>query len=384
MTEKIYEKNAYCSEFTGKVISCISNGDFYEVVLDKTAFFPEGGGQGADKGTLNGEEVCDVQEKGKEIVHFLRNPVSENTRVSGVLDWDVRFARMQSHTGEHIISGIVHSMFGYDNIGFHMSDSLMTVDFSGPLSAEDIAKVEEESNRAIYKNASVSVVYPDKEEADKMDFRSKIDIDNGLRVVNIDGIDSCACCAPHVNATGEVGIIKVIDFYHNKKGTRIELLAGISAVRDYAFLNSVNKGLMKMFSAKRDAVLDGAEKLNDSVQSLQNENKRLSKEVATASLKPVEAPSGVYAFLENASYDDLRFCANNLTENNKNSVLLSKSGENEYLYVVASSENRAREIATRLNSAFNGKGGGKDNYCQGKLTADDLQTLENEIKEALA
>ena len=160
MTEKLFEQSAYCKEFTANVLGCEKNGDFYEIVLDKTAFFPEGGGQGADTGTLNGIEVLDVQTNNEIITHKTAEPLEVGSEVKGVLDFDLRYARMQSHSAEHVVSGIVHSMFGYENSGFHMSERIMTVDFSGPLTKEDIAEIELRANKAVYANTKITEFFP--------------------------------------------------------------------------------------------------------------------------------------------------------------------------------------------------------------------------------
>ena len=198
------------------MLSCEKKEEIYEIILDKTAFFPEGGGQGADKGTLNGVEVLDVQNRGEEIVHTVTQEIPAGTEVTGKLDWDLRFVRMQSHSAEHVVSGTVHAMFGYENVGFHMSERSMAVDFSGPLTAENILEVELAVNQAVWENRSITASFPTREEAQAISYRSKLEITEGLRLVTIDGVDCCACCAPHVGSTGEIGLIKIMDFYPNK------------------------------------------------------------------------------------------------------------------------------------------------------------------------
>ncbi len=385
MTEKLYEQSAYLWEFTAKVLSCEKNGDSYAVVLDKTAFFPEGGGQGADKGTLNGVDVLDVQINDEIITHKTAEPIQVGAEVKGVLDRELRFARMQSHSAEHVVSGIVHSMFGYENTGFHMSEKIMTVDFSGPLTKEDITDIELRANKAVYANTKITAFFPTPEEAEKIQYRSKLEITEGLRLVTIEGVDCCACCAPHVGATGEIGLIKVIDFCPNKGGTRLEVVAGIFALEDYISLNSANKGFMKLFSAKRNEVEEAVSRQNDLVNELRGENSRLLKRLAIAELNPNEAGDSAYAFCEGLSYDELRHCSNYLLEKGVNvCVLLSETEPGSYIYVVSSEKTDVKPIVAELNLTFSGKGGGKPNYAQGKISAQGTAEIKTALEKILA
>ncbi len=385
MTERLFEKDAYCRIFDAQVVSCEEKDGFYYIVLDKTAFFPEGGGQSPDKGTINCVNVLDVQEKDGIVYHKTEKAFNTGENVSCELDWELRFSRMQSHSGEHIVSGVVHALFGYDNVGFHMSEKTMTVDFSGPLTAEDIAKVELESNRAIYRNAPITASYPTKEELEKTDYRSKIEPRDGIRLITIEGVDCCACCAPHPAYTGEIGVIKIIDSCPHKKGTRIEMVAGINAFFDYSSLHTSNKQVMNLLSAKRDSIAVSVEKLQETANNLKSENGKMSRKLALASLNPVMNNGCAYAISENMSYDDLRECANNLIENGtRKCILLSSADENSYIYVVSSAENDVRSLVSELNSAFSGKGGGKDNYAQGKLSATSADELKNVVEKLLA
>ena len=377
MTEKIYLNDSYCKEFTAKVISCEKTEKGYEVVLSKTAFFPEGGGQAADKGTIDSIVVTDVQEKDGTITHTTETEISVGKEVECVIDWETRFSRMQSHSGEHIVSGVAHSLFGCTHVGFHMSESLMTVDLDKPLSAEDIAKVELLSNQAVYKNEEIKAIYPTKEELESLDFRSKIELSDDARIVVIGETDTCACCAPHVARTGEIGIIKIVNAYSYKQGTRIEMLAGINALSDYVALNSANKELMGLLSAARFSVNEAVAKQNEQLMELRTQNAQMSKRLALFELNPVAVGDNAYSISENLTYDELRHCANSLQDGGTDTcVLLSKADEG-YIYVVASKSRDVREIVKELNQKFQGKGGGKPDYAQGKI-ADEIDTTEIE------
>lgn len=376
-TIKLYENDSYIKEFTATVVSSEEKDGAYLVVLDKTAFFPEGGGQDADKGKIGDADVLDVQIKNEIIYHKVNKSFNENETVECVLDWDTRFGRMQNHTGEHIVSGVIHSLFGYNNVGFHMNDILITLDVDGPLTEENIKAVELKSNKAIYDNKNVKAIYPTAEELPDYDYRSKLDITEGVRLIEIEDYDLCACCAPHVAKTGEIGIIKILSFIPYKKGTRIEMICGLLALNDYCNLHSMNKTIMNMFSAKRMEVVSSVERVQTELSNARAENKKLMSEMATLKMEKHINGNKVCVFIDGVSYDELRNCSNTLIEEFEYCYLFSNTDENNYIYVVSSKENNVREEVQNLNKAFNGKGGGRDTYAQGKIVADSKDDLLN-------
>jgi len=386
-TERLYEKDAYCRFFEASVLSCEERNGAFEVILDRTAFFPEGGGQAADEGTLNGMAVCDVKQKGEAVVHTMRSPLPVGGTVKGEVDFALRFARMQSHAGEHILSGVVHALFGFDNVGFHMSEKTMTVDFNGVLTQADIEAVEAKANEAVWKNVPITVSYPTEEEAAAIDYRSKIDYREGLRLVTIEGVDCCACCAPHPSRSGEIGLIKILDVCPNKGGTRVEMAAGKNAFDDYAALNRMNKALMGLLSAKRDGVQAAVEKQNETAGALRSEAMKLSRRLAMSELVPTFVGRSFFACADGLSFDDLRHCANELTATHADCgicLLLSRDAEGQVLYVAASPKGDVRSVVGELNKTFGGKGGGKPAYAQGKLaSAENEEALLAAVRELL-
>ena len=295
-TQLIYENDSYCAEFEATVLSCIENNGRYDVVLDRTAFFPEGGGQAADKGTIDGILVLDVQINDGVVIHSLESVCPIGKTVIGKLDWQTRFTRMQRHSGEHILSGTVHSLFGYNNVGFHMSETGMKIDFDGPLTQSDIDRVEKEVNFAVWKNLKVTAFYPTDEEIKNIEYRSKLDNIENLRLVEIEGVDCCACCAPHVARTGEIGLVKIIDSMPVKGGIRLTVLAGYEALCDYSMLNTLNKQLMKTLSVTREAVSDAAKRQTELIDTLRHEKGELSNRLAWRELSLVKVNNSAYAF----------------------------------------------------------------------------------------
>ncbi len=367
-TTKLYENDSYIKDFSAIVLSCEEKDGAYFVVLDKTAFFPEGGGQDADKGKIGDVDVLDVQIKGDIIYHKLEKPLETGLTVDCSIDWEKRFSRMQNHTGEHIVSGVIHSLFGYNNVGFHMNDTLVTLDVDGPLNDDDIKKVELKSNKAIYENKNIKAIYPTAEELPNYDYRSKLDITEGVRLIEIEDYDLCACCAPHVAKTGEIGIIKIIGYIPYKKGTRIEMLCGFLAFNDYSNLHSTNKSVMNMLSAKRFEIAESVERIQGELGNARAENKKLMSELATLKMEKHLNGNRVCVFIDSVSYDELRNCSNTLIEEYEYCYLFSNTDNDNYIYVVSSKENNVRELVQNLNKTFNGKGGGRDTYAQGKIT----------------
>ena len=378
-TIKLYENDSYIKKFSATVVSCEEKDGAYFVVLDKTAFFPEGGGQDADKGKIGDADILDVQIKNDIIYHKVNKAFNENEEVTCAIDWDTRFVRMQNHTGEHIVSGVIHSLFDYNNVGFHMNDAVITLDVDGPLTEDDIKAVELKSNKAIYENKSIKAIYPTAEELPDYDYRSKLDITEGVRLIEIEDYDLCACCAPHVAKTGEIGIIKILSFIPYKKGTRIEMICGSLALNDYRNLHTTNKVVMNMLSAKRFEIPEAVERIQNELASLKAENKKLMADLASLKMEKYTNDNKVCVFIDGVSYDELRNCSNQLIEDFEYCYLFSNTDENNYIYVVSSKENNVREEVQSLNKSFNGKGGGRDTYAQGKIVAESKEDIKKFI-----
>ena len=235
-TEKLFYNDSHLSKFTAMVLECEpyeKKEGCYAVELDRTAFFPEGGGQYADTGKLKDAKVSDVREKNGRILHITDQPFEAGEIVEGKIDWETRFMKMQQHTGEHIVSGIVHARYGFNNVGFHLGTEDCTMDFDGEISKEALQEIELEANRAVWKNLTIEVSYPSKEELEELDYRSKIEIEGQVRIVSVPGYDICACCAPHVERTGEIGMIKLVNMQRYKGGVRVTMLCGSRALTDY-------------------------------------------------------------------------------------------------------------------------------------------------------
>ena len=369
MTEKLYELNSYCREFTATVLACHPHGEGFAVLLDRTAFFPEGGGQAADLGTLNAIQVTDVQIKDGDIWHYTIAPLTVGEKVEGVLDWDTRFARMQHHTAEHIVCGIAHRWHGMENVGFHLGSEDVTLDLDGELTREQIDAIEDEANRVVWANVAVTATIPTAEQLAVMTYRSKKELEGDVRLVTIDGVDCCACCAPHVGHTGEIGVIKLLDFVRWKGGVRIHLLCGGAAVEDYRRRYAQTAEISAKLSVKQLDVTTAVDRLiaeKDGYKlALREANRRLA-DAMVAAVEPTDRP--VFFIGSDWDTDTLRRMVNGLTARCGGLCAAYSGTDGAYTYVLGGTD-RLKEAAAEMNAALSGRGGGDNRQVQGRVQA---------------
>ena len=384
MTKKLYDNDSHLRYFDAKVIKCIKyNDDMYKIVLDQTAFFPEGGGQRADVGLIGDVEVVDVQEENDEIVHYLKNPLQEGKLYTGAINWDIRFSRMQNHSGEHIVSGIVHDLYGYDNVGFHMNDDLVTIDFNGVLTEQQLSDIEYKANQAIWNNYEVTAWYPDENELQSLDYRSKKEIQGDTRLVRIGDIDLCACCAPHVSYTGEIGLIKILSSMNHRGGIRIEMISGNLAYNQYLHDYNQVKNVSQLLSVKHSDILPG-------INHLLTQNEEYKQEKYIACLNLAEQLCNKYTDFSNGNICEFNaVLPDSMCRDFVNKTVKSTSGivavftgndESGFHYIIGSENVNLRDMASSINSALNGKGGGSPSMIQGNVNA-TKETIEQYISK---
>jgi len=376
-SEKIFRDDSYLAEIEATVASCVQNDDHYEVILDKTIFYPHmSGGQPRDEGTIGGVKVIDVQERGNEIVHILNEPVEGSVKLS--IDFGIRFDYMQQHTGQHILSYAFAELFGGNTVGFHLSESYTTIDLDILLTDEMVASAERLSNRIIYEDKKVTAKDYAYDEALKLNLKkAPVELDC-LRIVSIENYDDNACGGTHVNHTGEIGMIKVTKTEKYKKGTRVEFLCGQRALDDYMVKNKNISNLSALLSCKADMLLENMEKIL-------NENKKLSKDISGLNSKLNEykarelkeeaiARDGI-SYVFNKSDDDvkeLRDLCSKLIEGDSCVAVLVSERDNTCNLVIGQSKNLSldiKDIFEQCKIIVNGKGGG-NNYllqCSGDL-----------------
>lgn len=289
ITRKLYDTDSHIREFEARVLACREvqgkgKKTCFAAELDQTAFFAEGGGQAADRGIIQssrGEElkVLDVQEKDGHILHYLEQPLAEGESIRGILDWEFRFDNMQQHSGEHILSGLCYAWKGYHNVGFHLGTEITTLDFDGPLTEEELKQLEERANRVVYQNQPVTITYPSPEELKQMDYRSKKELTGDVRIVRVGDYDLCACCAPHVMLTGEVGLIKIVRWENYKGGVRLSILCGQRALKDYDEKNRLIYQVAAGMSTKPEKIPSALEKHGREMTELKERVLALGREL---------------------------------------------------------------------------------------------------------
>lgn len=278
-TVKLYEQDVYLGVFEAVVEQCVQEDTLFRVALDQTAFYPEGGGQPADRGTLEGCQVLDVQEQEGVIWHTVEQPLEPGARVKGEINWEFRFGNMQNHTGEHIVSGLIHRMFGLNNVGFHMGSAAVTIDMDGVLTKEQLRAVEDAANQVILQDLPVHVWYPPAQELDGIPYRSKKEIAGPVRLTEIEGVDCCACCGTHTAATGEVRLIKLLSVQNYKGGIRISMLSGEDAFRDYQVRQADMLQLARSLSVKPEQVIEAVERIRKKNIELRREIKQVKRQL---------------------------------------------------------------------------------------------------------
>lgn len=368
MTEKLYDGDTYRRTFAARVLKCEPKENCWLIVLDRTAFYPEGGGQPADTGVLNLVNVLDVQERGDEIIHTTDRPLPVGFAVTGGVNWARRFRLMQQHTGEHIVSGVAHRLFGVDNVGFHMSERFLTVDWNGRLEADQLRLIERLANEAVYRNVPVKTEYPSPEKLEALSYRSKKKLTGAVRIVTVEGYDVCACCGTHVARTGEIGAVKLLGWQNYKGGTRITMACGAQAMEDYGEKQENVSAVSALLSAKPEEIAAAAERL------LQ-ENADLKRNLAEARAVMLEQKAAgcpensgnLCVFEDGLSPDDLRRYVLLLAKRCGGTAGAFSGEEGSWRYALACAGSDVRPFCKRMNAAFQGRGGGSAELAQGSL-----------------
>ncbi len=372
-TVKLYDDNAYMTEFTATVLSCEKTARGFAVVLDKTAFFPEEGGQNCDTGTLGGKAVTYVALKDGVIRHYTDSALSGE--VLGKIDWAPRFDKMQQHTGEHIVSGLVFKKYGFNNVGFHLGDDDVTFDFDGMLTRAQLDEIEREANEVIYKNVNVITGYP--ENLADIDYRAKLDLTENVRIVEIEGVDKCACCAPHVAKTGEVGIIKLLEAGAYKGGVRIHMACGMRAVKDYQIKFDNLAVISNALSSGKNNAAEFFERYSAETNSLKAQLSQCKKDMLVLKAQLVQATDGnIILFEEDMDGGMIRNFVNSLAGKYGGvCAVFVKKDDGGYNFTAASDTVAMRRVADNMKTQLSARAGGSDKMIQGSV-ASDRQSIE--------
>lgn len=376
-TEKLYYKDTYQKEFTAAVLDCREHKKGYQILLSATAFFPEGGGQPYDTGTLGGAKVLEVHEKNDEIWHYTDKPLAVGSQVNGKIDWERRFDFMQQHSGEHIVSGLIHAKYGCDNVGFHLGSDVVTIDFNCEIDESDLPELEAKANEVIWQNQKTHIFYPTPDELKALTYRSKKELTGSVQIVEFPGADICACCGTHVARSGEIGMVKLLSAEKFRSGVRMEMISGRRVLDYLNMVREQNQKTSVLLSAKPD-------KTADAVQRLFDENHRLKGRVLTMEEKLFAQEAGrlagagnVLLFEKGLEADSVRKLAVAVMEScGGRCAVFSDNGDGTFKYALGEKDGDLRVFIKEMNQALNGRGGGKPFFAQGSV-----QAQEEEIRE---
>lgn len=371
-TRRLYYEDVYKKEFHARVLECRHGKKGFHILLDESAFYPEGGGQPSDKGFLNETEVYEVHEKDGELLHYTEKPLEPGTEVTGRIDWARRFDLMQQHSGEHIVSGLIHEAFGYDNVGFHMGSDVITIDFNGMVDEQQMAEIEAKANQKIWENRPVEITYPSQEELKELPYRSKKELTGQVRIVRFPGSDICACCGTHVTHTGEIGMVKLLSVVKFREGVRMEMIAG-QRVMDYLnMVNEQNHQISVRLSAKPAQTAAAVSRLWEENYRLKGRVNHMEDQLFASEAAKCADAGDVLLFQEGLEADSVRRLADAVTQScGGRCAVFSKNPDGSHKYAMGQINGDLRRFTKEMNGVLQGRGGGKPNFVQGSVQADE-------------
>ena len=369
-TRKLYYENCMLDTFEGEVLSCIETNKGFEVTLSATAFYPEGGGQPCDLGTLGGVKVLDVQERGEQVIHLCDGTLEAGKTMAGHIDFDRRFGLMQQHTGEHMVSGVIHRRYGYHNVGFHMGSQVITIDFDGVIPAEDLPAIEAEVNRGIWRNLPLHIWYPAPEELPTVGYRTKKELPWPVRIVEIPEFDKCACCGVHVASTGQVGLVKLLTVMGCRGGSRMEMACGVHAMAILNHAFDQNRQVSQAFSAKITETGAAARRMNETLEGEKFRFNQLQKRLFAMTAESYVNCGNVLHFEENLDSVQIRELADAIADTCGGiAAVFSGTDGAGYGYALVARQGDLRTFGKEMTTALKGRGGGKPNFQQGRVQA---------------
>ena len=372
MTRKLYYEDCHLAQFTAHVTGCSQTETGYAVTLDRTAFYPEGGGQPCDLGTLNGAAVLDVREAGDEVIHLCNAPLEVGAAVEGTIDYARRFDLMQQHSGEHMVSGVVHAKYGYHNVGFPMGADVITIDFDGMIPAGDLGAIEDQVNAAIWQNLPLHIWYPSEEELPNVFYRTKRALPWPVRIVEVPGVDSCACCGVHVATTGEIGLVKLFSAVKFHQGVRIEMACGKRALDILSRVYEQNKQVSQAFSAKLLETGAAARQMNEALAKEKYAVTGLQRQLFDGIAERYVNSGDVVHFADGLEPALVRELADRIAAVcGSTAAVFSGDDETGYSFCLAAREGDLRPLGKAMTQALSGRGGGKPNFQQGQVKASE-------------
>ena len=369
-TEKLYYADPFLKEFTATVLDCQAGKNGYTVTLDRTAFYPEGGGQPADHGTLDGAAVTDVHEKNGVIFHNVDRAVEIGKTVSGSIDWARRFDHMQQHSGEHICSGLICGRYGCDNVGFHMGTDIVTIDFNADIPWEELLEIEGQANRYIQEDHPIDIQFHRGAELDAIDYRSKKPLEGDVRIVAFPGADCCACCGTHVLRSGQVGLVKFLSVQKFREGVRIELLCGQRALDYLSWTWEQAKIIGQHLSVKPVDAAAAVERLEGELSALKMRCAGLEEAVFAGIAAEQAGKGNVLLFQPPMKPDSVRKLADAVSKACGGLAAVFAGEGSHYAYALGRADGQDISAAVKaLNGALHGRGGGRNGFAQGSVEA---------------
>lgn len=369
-TEKLYYQDPFLRTFTAKVLTCQASPDAWQVTLDRTAFYPEGGGQPADHGTLGGANVTDVHERDGVILHTCDGPLAPGGTVAGEIDWARRFDHMQQHSGEHILSGILCGTFHCDNVGFHLGAETVTIDYNAPISWEEALAAEERANRVIWADRPVEITYPTAEELASLEYRSKKALTGQVRIVTFPAADRCACCGTHVLRAGQVGLIKILSCQKFREGVRLEILSGGRALRYLSEACEQARAIGQKLSVKPLEAAAAVERLERDLAEARAAQAHLEETAFAAMARENGGRGDVVLFQPAMRSDSVRRLADAVGRQCGGLAAVFSGEDGHYAYaLVRSGGADISPLVKEMNGALNGRGGGRNGFAQGSIQA---------------
>ncbi len=373
-TRRLYYEDCLLQEFSATVVSCVQTEKGFQIILDATAFYPEGGGQACDLGTLNSANVLDVREQGEAVLHLCDTPLTVGAQVAGKLDWNRRLDLMQQHTGEHIVSGIIHKMYGCHNVGFHVGADVITIDFDYPVPADVLPEIEKQANDAIYQNLPIKCWYPAEDVLASIPYRTKKQLPWPVRIVEIPGYDICACCGVHVAFTGQIGLIKLLSCVKFHDGVRIEMVCGARALSYLSRIYEQNKLVSQAFSAKPLETGAAAQRMNDTLAAEKFRATALERQVFDSIANRYQGAGNVLYFADGLVPGAVRELADRIAGCcGGTAAVFSGSDADGYSVCLVNKADSVAELGKQMNAALNGRGGGKPGFFQGSVKATKAQ-----------
>lgn len=370
-TVKLYEQDSYRRRFSAQVLSCAAEKGNWAVILNQTCFFPEGGGQPCDIGTLGAARVREVHIRAGEIIHLVDRPLEPGSRVEGEIDWDRRFDLTQQHSGEHIVSGIIHRLYGYDNVGFHMGADTVTVDWNGPLTRAQLAEIEEKANEILWADRETEIFVPSREELEKLDYRSKRELEGDVRIVRFPGADTCACCGTHVRRAGEVGLIRILSAQKLRDGVRCEMVSGRRALEYDRAVGEQNHRISVLLSAKERETASAVQKLQDEAERMKLKLAALEGERCQAFARRFAGAGNTLLLQDGLDSNELRRLTVAVMETCGGICAAFSAREvGGCAYCLGQRDGDLRLLVKELNQTLDGRGGGKPFFAQGAVKAD--------------